>query len=99
MVKIHLFSGFASERLGISRDTQLGHLYSDQDNEELMQAARVVGINPRYIQNSRGFWHFDLWGQPLQKARQMFKTVTNREIYQDLKAAGRCREDSGTGLF
>jgi hypothetical protein len=85
MVKIHLFSGFESERLKISRDTLLGHLYSDESLAELLEAARLVGVNPAHIQNSRGFLHFDLWGKPLLKARLFFKTVDNHEIYRDMK--------------
>ncbi len=85
MVKLHLFSGFENERLGIQRDTLLGHLYSDESDDELVEAARIIGISPARLQNSRGFIHLDLWGEPLSRARQQFKIVTNREIYQDMK--------------
>ncbi len=85
MIKLHLFSGFENERLGIQRDTPLGHLYSDQSTDELLAAARLIGIYPARLQNSRGFIHLDLWGEPLTKARQQFKIVTNREIYQDMR--------------
>jgi Protein of unknown function (DUF4031) len=91
MVKLHLFSGFENERLGIKRDDLLGHLYSDSSHDELMEAAKIVGLNPRYLQNSRGFYHFDLWGSPLQRARQNYKVVNNREIYQDMRAMNRGR--------
>jgi len=89
MVKLHLFSGFESERLRIKRDDLLGHLYSDTSQNELMEAAKLVGLNPRYLQNSRGFFHFDLWGGPLQKARQHYRIVTNREISSDMRAMNR----------
>lgn len=84
MIKIHLFSGFENRRLKIKRDTPLGHLYSDCSREELMEAASMVGVHARCIQNSRGFYHFDLWGKPLIKARLLFPHVTNRELYRDL---------------
>jgi len=82
MVKLHVFSGFENARLKIQRDTLLGHLYSDRDQEELVEAAAVVGINPDYLQNSRGFYHYDLWGKPLFKARLFYQRVTNRELYR-----------------
>jgi hypothetical protein len=86
MIKIHLFSGFENQRLKIRRDTPLGHLYSDQSSSELLEAARIVGVNPRCIQNSRGFYHFDLWGKPLLKARLFYPRVSNHELYRDLQA-------------
>lgn len=93
MVKIHVFSGFESERLKIQRETLLGHLYSDRCNSELLEAASLVGINPAYLQNSRGFYHFDLWGKPLTKARLFYKRVSNRELYQDMKVlAGKTQQ-------
>ncbi|MBN1191446.1 MAG: hypothetical protein JXA46_16950 [Dehalococcoidales bacterium] len=85
MVKIHLFSGFENSRLKIERNTPLGHLYSDSSREELLEAARIVGVNEQCLQNSRGFYHFDLWGRPLLKARLFFPHVTNRELYRDLQ--------------
>jgi hypothetical protein len=84
MVKIHVFSGFESERLKIRRDTLLGHLYSDESTLELIDAARAIGVNPAYLQNSRGFFHFDLWGKPLTRARLFYPRVNNRELYHDL---------------
>jgi hypothetical protein len=86
MVKIHLFSGFENRRLKIERDTPLGHLYSDDSLEELLQAALLVGVHAECIQNSRGFYHFDLWGKPLIRARLLYPHVTNRELYRDLQA-------------
>jgi hypothetical protein len=86
MVKIHIFSGFESERLKIRRDMLLGHLYSDEGTPELIEAARTIGVNPAYLQNSRGFFHFDLWGKPLTKARLFYPHVNNRELYSDLQA-------------
>jgi hypothetical protein len=90
MVKVHLFSGYESEKLKITRDTPLGHLYSDQNTEELLEAARLIGVSLEYLQNSRGFEHFDLWGKPLKKARLLFVAVDNHRIYRDMKklAAG-----------
>lgn len=88
MVKIHLFSGFENKRLKISRETPLGHLYSDYNVDELLDAAKLVGVNPDYIQNSRGFRHFDLWGKPLVKARMFFPRATNRDIYRDMQRVG-----------
>jgi hypothetical protein len=86
MIKLHIFRGFEDERLGIQRETWLGHLYSDLSHAELVEAAELIGINPDHIQNNRGFYHFDLWGKPLIKARLLFRIVINREIYFDMKA-------------
>ena len=86
MVKIHIFSGFESERLKIRRDTLLGHLYSDEGTLELIEAAQTIGVNPAYLQNSRGFFHFDLWGKPLTRARLFYPHVNNRELFCDLQA-------------
>jgi hypothetical protein len=85
MVKIHLFSGFQSEHLGITRDTPLGHLYSDENTIELREAAKIVGVNDEYIQNSRGFFHYDLWGKPLLKARLFFPRANNHELCRDIR--------------
>jgi hypothetical protein len=85
MVKIHLFSGFENQRLKIARDTPLGHLYSDDNINELLDAAKTVGVNPDYIQNSRGFYHFDLWGKPLNRARLFYSQADNHILYRDLK--------------
>lgn len=63
----------------------LGHLYSDESIEELLAAAKLIGVNPDYIQNKHGFYHFDLWGKPLIKARLFFKHVDRRELYRDMK--------------
>jgi hypothetical protein len=95
MVKIHLFSGFESARLPITHDTLLGHLYSDADIDELLEAAALVGVNQAHLQCSRGFFHYDLWGKPLVKARMFFPHVTNRQIYRDIQSwRNRSRFDS-----
>jgi hypothetical protein len=86
MVKLHLFSGFENSRLGITRDMRLGHLYSDSSLQELKEAAKRLGINPEYLQNSRGFYHYDLWGKPLEKACLLFKIVDNHELYRDIRS-------------
>jgi hypothetical protein len=86
LVKLHLFSGFENESLGIRRDTQLGHLYSDSAESELLSAARELGIKPDALQCSRGFYHFDLWGEPLSEARLHHKIADNHEIYRDMKS-------------
>gem|GEM_PF-3340728 len=87
MVKLHLFSGFENSRLGITRDMRLGHLYSDCSLQELREAAKRLGINPDYLQNSRGFYHYDLWGRPLVRACLLYKIVDNHELYRDIRAS------------
>jgi len=84
MVKIHLFSGFENERLKITRKTALGHLYSDDNIDELLDAAKTIGVNPDYVQNSRGFYHFDLWGKPLTRARLFYPQADNHNLYRDI---------------
>lgn len=95
MIKLHLFTGFENYRLGIQRDTLLGHLYSDLNNDELIQAALTLGINPEFIQCSRGFYHFDLWGEPLSRAQNLFRIVNNHQIYQDMKKRAETGKISG----
>ncbi len=87
MVKLHLFSGFENPRLGIERAMLLGHLYSDQDMPELLRAARELGVPAGALQCSRGFYHFDLWGEPLDRARFRHPIVNNHEIYRDILQA------------
>jgi hypothetical protein len=87
VVKLHLFSGFENWRLGIDRATPLGHLYSDLEIRELLQAARELGVPAGALQCSRGFYHFDLWGDPLERARFRHKIVDNHEIYRDMLSA------------
>jgi streptomycin 6-kinase len=89
LVKLHLFSGFENARLGIEKNTQLGHLYSDWRHEELLEAGRELGINPGALQCSRGFYHFDLWGEPLKKACSLHKIVGNHEIFRDMRSLDR----------
>jgi hypothetical protein len=89
LIKVHLFSGFENPRLGIQRTTQLGHLYSDASQAELLEAARALGLPSAGLQCSRGFYHFDLWGEPLHRARSLHKVVGNREIFQDMKSLAR----------
>jgi hypothetical protein len=88
LIKLHLFCGFENLRLGISRETPVGHLYSDVSQAELLEAAQELGIGPGALQCSRGFYHFDLWGEPLKKARARHRIVNNREIYRDMKLKG-----------
>ncbi len=97
MVKLHLFSGFENARLKITRQMQLGHLYSDAGIHELLEAARLVGVKPDRLQNSRGFYHFDLWGKPLRRARLFFTGVDNHGIYRDMQNSNRARADGGPG--
>ena len=66
----------------------LGHLYSDGDTAELLEAGREIGIAPGALQCSRGFFHFDLWGEPLKRAKARHRIVGNREIYRDMKKRG-----------
>lgn len=86
MVKLHLFSGFDSEWLGITADTELGHLYEDTNSFAILAyAAEKVGAKQEWAQNSNGFIHFDLWGQPLKKAKALFHIVSDEELAADMK--------------
>jgi hypothetical protein len=86
MIKVHIFSGFENPKLGITKDTELEHLYSTRDSSELIQAALDLGLKEVYVQRDRDtdFVHFDLWGAPLRKAREIHKTVNDKEFYTDL---------------
>lgn len=90
MVKLHLFSGFEKQPLGIAVDTELGHLYDDGNNREaLAEAAHRVGVDRRRMQTSRGgLAHFDLWGNALEMAKRLFPVVSRREIGQDMRRIG-----------
>lgn len=87
MVKLHLFSGFENRKLGITPDTQLGHLYSDNNNpEEVMEAGERLGVRMGWLQSSiTGTWHFDLWGHFLADAKQCFPAVSDEEFAKDME--------------
>lgn len=85
-VKLHLFQGFANLRLGITSDTELGHLYEDTNSAAILAfAGEKVGVKQEWLQNSEGFLHFDLWGAALRRAKQLFPTVTDLELVADLE--------------
>lgn len=87
MIKLHLFSGFEKSSLGITPDMELGHLYDDgNDGALLADAAARVGVRRERVQTSKaGLLHFDLWGSPLERARQLFPIVSGREIAGDIQ--------------
>ena len=85
VVKLHLFSGFENRELGITPDMELGHLYEDTNSFAILAyAADKVGLKEQYAQNSDGFIHFDLWGKPLERAKRMFKIVSDLELAKDI---------------
>jgi len=90
-VKLHLHSGFDVPRLGITLNTELGHLYSDCDNmEELHTAATQAGAKREWFQQ-RLFLHlphYDLWGTPLSKAKCLFLIVTDGQFMADMETLG-----------
>lgn len=85
--RLHLFSGFENKKLGITPDTELGHLY-DWHNEVLVlkRLGQDVGVKSSWIQcdEATGFWHFDLWGSRLEKAKRIFRIVSDQEFANDL---------------
>jgi hypothetical protein len=88
MIKLHLFSGFENKKLGITKDTKLGHLYSDtQDKDELIKAGTLVGTSTDWLQTPEltGLLHFDLWGTPLRKARRLFPIVSDEQLVYDME--------------
>lgn len=90
MLKLHLFTGFENKRLGIRKEMELGHLYDDgKDQLALINAADKLGLKIGHLQNTDGFVHFDLWGKPLERAKQLFKLVTDLELYEDMKSMNR----------
>jgi len=83
-VKLHLHSGFRVPRLGITPDTELGHLYSDKDNlQELHAAAAKVGMKRKWFQDQSDFPHYDLWKDPLRKAKGLFPIVTHNQFMDE----------------
>jgi hypothetical protein len=86
MIKLHLFTGFDNPALGITPDMELGHLYDDQnDQRALITAASELGLSSGYMQVGTGLIHFDLWGKPLIKAKNLHKIVTDLELAEDMK--------------
>ncbi len=100
MIKLHLFSGWANPRLGITEDTPLGHLYSATGNtaELILEGARI-GLKESWLQISQakpgvmgsGLDHFDLWGSRLKRAKELFPIVTTEELGQDMERINRGR--------
>lgn len=87
VIKLHLFSGFENPSLGTTPDMELGHLYDDQnDQRALIKAASQLGLASGYMQGAgTGFIHFDLWGNPLIKAKKLYKIVTDQELAGDME--------------
>ncbi len=87
MVKLHLFSGFEKRSLGITPDTELGHLYDDGNSRlRLAHAAAQIGVGRRRPQISKtGLVHYDLWGPPLAMAKTLFPIVSGRELVADMR--------------
>lgn len=88
MIKLHLFSGFENPILGITPDMEIGHLYDDQnDQRALIIAAIELGLASSYMQGAgTGLIHFDLWGNPLIKAKKkLYKIVTGVEMAEDME--------------
>ncbi len=85
MIKLHLFTGFENKSLKITPDMELGHLYDDQnDRAALILAAGEIGLAAGYIQVGN-LIHFDLWNQPLARAKQLYRIVTDEELAEDMK--------------
>ncbi len=87
MVKLHLFSGFEKQSLGITADMALGHLYDDGNSLlRLAQATAEIGVGRRRAQMSKtGLVHYDLWGPPLVRAKRLFPVVSRRELGTDMR--------------
>lgn len=87
MVKLHLFSGFEKQSLGITADMALGHLYDDGNSLlRLAQATAEIGVGRRRAQISNtGLVHYDLWGPPLARAKRLFPVVSRRELGTDMR--------------
>lgn len=86
VVKLHLFGGFENKELGITSNMELGHLYEDTNSIAILAyAGEKVGIKQGWLQNSDGFFHFDLWGSPLQRAKQLFQVASDLELASDMK--------------
>lgn len=100
--RLHLFSGFENKMLGITPDMELGHLY-DWRNDILVlkKLGKEVGMKSNWMQvdDATNFWHFDLWGKPLEKARQLFRIVGDLEFANDLAGFARTvRKEESNGL-
>lgn len=86
VVKLHLFRGFRNAILGITSDTELGHLYEDTNSVAILAfAGEKVGAKQEWLQNSDGFLHFDLWGSPLERARSLFHIASDEELARDMQ--------------
>lgn len=85
-MRLHLFGGFENKKLGITPDMELGHLYDEwNDIPTLYNEGRRVGMKPQWLQESDGFYHYDLWGKPLEKAKELFPIVSDLQLADDLK--------------
>lgn len=83
-IKLHLFTGFENQKLHITSDMELGHLYSTTNRGELIGAAKSLGLSANYIQEG-DLVHFDIWGKPLIAAKKMFHVVSDLELATDMR--------------
>jgi len=96
VVKLHLFSGYVNRALGISKEMELGHLYDDgNDFRCLMDAGKGLGMDRGWIQKKSGFYHFDVWGVALEKAKQLFPIVSDTELATDMASIAALLEVKG----
>lgn len=90
VVKLHLFRGFENPALGITPDTECGHLYEDTGSFAILAfAGEKVGAKREWLQNTGGLVHFDLWGGPLERAKQLFHIASDHELTRDMEEIGR----------
>jgi hypothetical protein len=76
MIKLHVFHQAGRE---------YGYLYDDAGEfEELCAAAEQCGLSREKYQEGK-LIHFDLWGKPLKKAKELFRIVDNHEIAADME--------------
>ena len=86
--RLHLFGGFENKMLGITPNTELGHLY-DWRNElvVLEKLGQEVSMKRQWLQydEATNFWHFDLWGWRLERAKELFPIVTDMQFADDIQ--------------
>ena len=64
---------------------ELGHLYDDTgDYRALIMVAIQLELSSRYLQRGE-FVHFDLWGKPLIRAKELYTIATDLELAEDME--------------
>ena len=85
-IKVHTFRWVETSRLGIKPNQLVGHLYSDvEDLDELQAAAATLRLPKSWLQLHDKLVHYDVWGYKLTQALQRYPEVEDHEFVEDMR--------------